>query len=361
MCSKVHPDRKHGAVSACEPNVNTRPLISVIITAYNRKEFLRQAVSSVLNQTISRCDYEVVVTKNFQTEFDGEWLSEGVKILSFQGSRWGERVAHALRYCRGEVVCFLDDDDLFMPHKLKIVAKEFTENPRLAFMHHLQEAMNRSGRPLNAVPFGVNPKGRVSVSGGNHDHHLPVLLDPFYFGNASSICVRRSLAYGYLEVLRDLNSPSDEFWVVASLNSGLPMLFTSERLTRYRVHPSSSNIPLSDFEEYFITLSSYFERRIRDYNLFLSMTENSRLRRAILFKRSLLSLQLCYVSDLPASQKLLYLLRYYMYLFSVNLDLGEHAREYALSPVVRSAIASLIFPKYVRKRIYNIRTNFGVR
>jgi len=41
------------------------PYISVIITAYNRREFLLDAFRSALNQTLDRNKYEIIVTKNF--------------------------------------------------------------------------------------------------------------------------------------------------------------------------------------------------------------------------------------------------------------------------------------------------------
>ncbi|MGC9126572.1 MAG: glycosyltransferase, partial [Thermoplasmata archaeon] len=48
--------------------VNRKPYISVIITAHNRKEFLKEAIQSALNQTLERSNYEILVIKNFKDE-----------------------------------------------------------------------------------------------------------------------------------------------------------------------------------------------------------------------------------------------------------------------------------------------------
>ena len=41
------------------------PYISVIITAYNRKEYLLDAINSVINQTLDKKYYEIIVIKNY--------------------------------------------------------------------------------------------------------------------------------------------------------------------------------------------------------------------------------------------------------------------------------------------------------
>ncbi len=43
-----------------------KPFISVIVTAYNRKQFILEALNSIVNQTLSKDKYEVIVTKNFE-------------------------------------------------------------------------------------------------------------------------------------------------------------------------------------------------------------------------------------------------------------------------------------------------------
>lgn len=92
-----HGIRKTKLIGTTAPDVNA-PLISVIITAFDRHEYLKQAVDSVLNQHLSRDMYEVIVSKNFVSEFDKEWSSKGVKLLLYKdrGSGTGGSCTHAL-------------------------------------------------------------------------------------------------------------------------------------------------------------------------------------------------------------------------------------------------------------------------
>jgi len=40
-----------------------RPLVSVIVTTYNRKELLKETIDSILNQTFA--NFELIVVDNF--------------------------------------------------------------------------------------------------------------------------------------------------------------------------------------------------------------------------------------------------------------------------------------------------------
>jgi len=85
------------------------PYISVIIPAYNRIQYIGEAVNSVLNQTLSRDKYEIVVVTNMDLPD-----REGVKIIK-SNERWqGPMIIQGIEEARGEVIALLDDDDLFL-------------------------------------------------------------------------------------------------------------------------------------------------------------------------------------------------------------------------------------------------------
>jgi glucosyl-dolichyl phosphate glucuronosyltransferase len=94
------------------------PLISVILCTYNRARLLRSALDSLLNQSLAKSDYEVVVVDNASTD-DTEAV---VKLFQSKNSSvsislWHEAVqglGHARNYgykkARGTYVAFVDDD-----------------------------------------------------------------------------------------------------------------------------------------------------------------------------------------------------------------------------------------------------------
>jgi glycosyltransferase involved in cell wall biosynthesis len=234
------------------------PFISVIITAYKRREYLKRAVDSVLNQTLPRDGYEVVVTKNFEFDLDGEWSDLGVKLVFFDKPGLGARVADALLYCRGEVVCFLDDDDLWAPHKLEHVSKLFEDNPKLGYCRNSLVQFHGKA-PIPDTAMGDisnqilinNPKGKR-------------LVDTLPVWNNSSASIKKNILETWSKYLAKVELAIDYFLLVAAYMSNARMLFSPPVLTYVRKHEQNTtslgvrefNASLSKHVEVFRRLSN---------------------------------------------------------------------------------------------------------
>jgi len=126
------------------------PLVSVIIAAYGKPEYLNAAVQSVCAQTYS--DYEIIVVDDCSgADVAGRYrLPEKTRLLCHE-KRFGAAAATrntGLRAANGEYVAFLDQDDLWLPEKLAIQVKAMEQNPHaaLAFCHYT--AVDESLLPL---------------------------------------------------------------------------------------------------------------------------------------------------------------------------------------------------------------------
>jgi len=54
-----------------------------------------------------------------------------------------------LKYARGQVICFLEDDDLFMKEKLGYVYNIFLKNKNPIYINNAQIHVNDKGRNLS--------------------------------------------------------------------------------------------------------------------------------------------------------------------------------------------------------------------
>src|ERR1700732_1692223 len=89
---------------------------SVLLPVYNRENYVRQAVDSVLNQTFS--DFELLAIDDGSTDRSAEILkSYGSKLKLLQQRHQGPETARntAAALARGEYLVYLDSDDFFLP------------------------------------------------------------------------------------------------------------------------------------------------------------------------------------------------------------------------------------------------------
>jgi glycosyltransferase involved in cell wall biosynthesis len=104
--------------------------VSVVITTYNRATYVRQAIDSVLCQTME--DPEVIVVDDGSTDNTAESLAsyrDRIRYVRTEngGPARARNVGMAL--ARGEYICWLDSDDLFHPTKLALQAAVLDEYP----------------------------------------------------------------------------------------------------------------------------------------------------------------------------------------------------------------------------------------
>nr|WP_321444674.1 glycosyltransferase family 2 protein [uncultured Cohaesibacter sp.] len=127
-------------------------LLSVVIPWHRNPEDLQRAVKSVLAQTWQ--DLEILVVANGVTDHD---LSEAKKICDNSRTKLvttqqkGPSFARNLgmERSKGELIFFLDADDVFLPNKLEVFAEHYQKAPfDLAFSRGVRDRGNGVEIPM---------------------------------------------------------------------------------------------------------------------------------------------------------------------------------------------------------------------
>lgn len=110
--------------------------VSVVIPAYGHATFLKSTIESILRQTYE--DYEVIVVDDGSPDDTPRVAAEfGSAIWYIRQQNQGMAAARntGIRHASGDVISFLDDDDLWLPDYLSTVVPHFQTDPRLAALH----------------------------------------------------------------------------------------------------------------------------------------------------------------------------------------------------------------------------------
>jgi glycosyltransferase involved in cell wall biosynthesis len=104
--------------------------VSVIVTTYNRKEYLTETLNSILNQTF--IDFELIVVDNYSNyDFLGHIKSfNDSRIRPFQNQNNGIISVNrnfGIKKSECEFIAFCDDDDIWIDTKLEIQLNKIIE------------------------------------------------------------------------------------------------------------------------------------------------------------------------------------------------------------------------------------------
>lgn len=111
--------------------MNSAPLISVIIPAYNVEKYIKACLDSLINQTYS--NFEIIVVNDGSTDQTEEILrsyQSNPKFRIYSQKNGGLSAARnqGLKLANGELVCFIDSDDSVKFDYLEKLAAPFFED-----------------------------------------------------------------------------------------------------------------------------------------------------------------------------------------------------------------------------------------
>lgn len=150
-------------VQGCEPvggGVIARdlPRISVVTPTFNQGRFIRGTLESVLNQDYPALEY--IVVDGGSTDDTRAILEEYSAQLSYWVSEPDDGQADALakgfEHASGDVLCWVNSDDLLEPGSLALVAERFAGDAGLRFMWGDARWIDEHGRQLyirREIPF----------------------------------------------------------------------------------------------------------------------------------------------------------------------------------------------------------------
>ena len=117
-------------------DVAEAPLVSVIMPSFNTARFISQAIDSVLDQDYPQT--ELIVIDDGSTDGTVEAIrAYGDRVQLITQQNQGSAVARntGLAAARGELIAFLDSDDVWLPGKLLTQVEYLRRNPQVDMVY----------------------------------------------------------------------------------------------------------------------------------------------------------------------------------------------------------------------------------
>ncbi len=206
--------------------------VSVVIPNYNYGRFIQEAVRSVLAQT--RVPDEVIVVDDGSTDDSIERLAEfGDRIQVIRQAQSGVGVARNVgaRASSGNVIAFLDSDDIWMPDKLERQLALLESDSSIGMVTcNMRRFGNGSEREIFAHRLRTN-----------NPHHF-LLMNEDVVVSGSAIMLRRELfdELGGFDESRELH-PSEDWEFFYRVMRRAQIVAVEQVLVKYRSHGANGS------------------------------------------------------------------------------------------------------------------------
>ena len=146
--------------------MKSKGLVSVIMNCHNGEAFLREAIQSVLKQKYKK--WELIFWDNNSRDASAQiFKSYKDKRLKYyfrkkKVSLYESRNS-AIKKAKGEFIAFLDQDDIWLPNKLSLQIKKFSD-PNVGLVYGKFFKMNENGffRKKQLITAGKLPEGYIT-------------------------------------------------------------------------------------------------------------------------------------------------------------------------------------------------------
>jgi glycosyltransferase involved in cell wall biosynthesis len=245
--------------------MENRPLVSIIINNFNYARFLEEAIESALEQNYK--NIEVILVDDGSTDESRQIItSYGDRVIPVFKENGGQASAFNAGFAasKGDIICLLDSDDVFVTEKITEVVKIFDNRPDLDWCFHAVTLVDKSSGNFLGVSEEKGDREcdfRKTMKHGR----LSFLAPP-----TSGLCFKRSLLKQILPMTETLKRGADRYLVAIApaLSKGF---YLDKKLTIQGIHENNGNT-LQEGDKYAkrraykaLTVAYYMRQRLPEF------------------------------------------------------------------------------------------------
>ncbi|HEY5587484.1 MAG TPA: glycosyltransferase family 2 protein [Candidatus Paceibacterota bacterium] len=217
--------------------MNNFPKISIITPSFNQGKYIEETILSVINQDYLNIEYLVIdggstdntvdIIKKYENNIT-YWVSE-------KDSGQSEAINKGFKKATGDIVCWINSDDILMPDALKTVSEYFVMNQDIDFLNGYTLRIDKSSKIL-FNHFILQPKKWYAKHG-------------VYYVSQQAMFWRTKVfdEIGYLD--ETFHARMDQEFLVRLLLNNYKIGFVNSILGAIRIHEDTKTSQNSDIWE----------------------------------------------------------------------------------------------------------------
>jgi glycosyltransferase involved in cell wall biosynthesis len=210
----------------------TRPRISVVTPSFNQAAYLERTIHSILSQNYP--DLEYVVIDGGSTDGSAEIIQKHSRRLAYWISEpdggQADAINKGFRRATGDLVVWINSDDLLLPNALNIIAEAYGQHPDKILL----------GDVINFVD-GQRIGSRVRQRDVSIENFISVWKIYDFWHQPGTFVPRNLLGeYPYLDCSMHFYFDGD--WLCRLLEAGHQVHYIGEAVAAFRLHPQSKTV-----------------------------------------------------------------------------------------------------------------------
>jgi glycosyltransferase involved in cell wall biosynthesis len=232
------------------PDGSPWPKISIVTPSFNQAQYLEETIRSVLLQGYPNLEYFII--DGGSTDGSVEIIKKYEPWLTYWVSEPDRGQSHAInkgwQHSTGEILGWLNSDDMLYPEALKQVAQAFKENPDAGLIHGKVITINESGAPIG------------TLTGGNLLLHESITTSVNPVAQPAAYITRTALnKVGVLD--ENLHVAMDwDLWI--RIASNFPTVHMNKSWAYFRIWPDAkgSTLTLQAYTEHLAAVKKLFKK-----------------------------------------------------------------------------------------------------
>ena len=249
------------------------PLVSIVFTSYNHKEYLKQALDSFVNQTYP--NLEIIVIDDYSTDGSQDILLQyehhdnvSLKLQNHNSGSYVKASNFGAKFASGEYLLFAQCDDFAEPNQIEMLVKAFQSNPTVGVVFSKSNLVDNNGIVFSNDFIGREREFKKSIA------LIPLLkgsqIQEFLF--FSCIIPNLSAAIIKTELYKQIGGLSDKYLVVADwefwldLSRKTDFYYIDKALNNFRQHETTIRSSIK-MKTQILEIYSMFNRHDIKYKL----------------------------------------------------------------------------------------------